>query len=287
MGKLRYIAKNRFNATLLLLAFIFLLLIISDKSFSQSDTSLLPVPEKTIHGSFSQLYVDNLFNYYLVNKNEDGFIKLNANGDSMGVYNQVRKYGIISFMDVSNPLKVLIYYKDYNLIVALDRLLNTTAVFDLRRLGILQSTAIALSYDNNLWVYDSRNTQLKKINEDGKIVFESADFKTLFDTVPQPTSIIDKNGLLYLYDKNIGLMIMDYYGALKTVYNFKGYEDVTVYNDTFYGRKNTVLFYSVLNNMKDQTTNLPGKNILHSYFMPPFYFILYPENIVTYKRYLN
>ncbi len=252
-------------------------------SVKAQDTTFIPQPEKVIFGNFSQVYVDNLFNYYLVNDKGDGFVKLNADGDSIGAYNEVRRYGNISFIDVSNPLKVLIYYKDFNVVLALDRLLNTTASFDLRKSDILQSSAVALSYDNNIWVYDSRDARLKKIDESGKVIFESADFKTLFSDVPQPSKIIDMDGVLYLYDKNFGLIIFDYYGALKTTYPFKDYEDMFVYNQTFFGRKDTDLFISQLNGVKQNEIQLPSDDITKMYLRQPYLFLLNLGNVVIYK----
>lgn len=254
------------------------------QSFAQNDTSFIPQPERVVYGNFSKVFVDNLFNYYLVTEKSDGLIKLNATGDSIGTYNEVRRYGNISAIDVSNPLKTLLYFKDFNAIIALDRLLNTTATFDLHQSGILQSSAIALSYDNNIWVYDSRDAKLKKINETGKVIFESADFKTLFATVPQPTTIIDKGGLLYLYDKNVGLMIFDYYGALKTTYAFLHYDDVFIQNQTFFARKKSYLFYSALNTIKENTIALPVENISQMFMTQPFLFFLSSGNIMVYKK---
>jgi hypothetical protein len=37
-------------------------------------------------------------------------------------FNNVKKFGKISTIDVSNPLKVLLYYKDFSTIVVLDSL---------------------------------------------------------------------------------------------------------------------------------------------------------------------
>ena len=252
-------------------------------SVNAQDTTFIPQPEKAIFGIFSQVYIDNLFNYYLVNDKGDGFVKLNADGDSIGAYNEVRRYGNISFIDVSNPLKVLIYYKDFNMVLALDRLLNTTASFDLRKSDILQSSAVALSYDNNIWVYDIRDARLKKIDESGKVIFESADFKTLFADVPQPSKIIDNDGMLYLYDKKFGLIILDYYGALKTTYSFKDYEDVFVYNQTFFGRNEKALFISQLNGVKQNELQLPITDITRMYIRQPYLFLLNLGNAVTYK----
>lgn len=279
----REILLNKTSVAVKFLTALLYCVMLSSSAKAQ-DTTFIPEPDKVIYGNFSQIYIDNLLNYYLVNERGDGFVKLNAGADSIGAYNEVKRYGKVTSMDVANPLKVLLYYKDFNVVLALDRLLNTTASFDLRRSGILQSSAIALSYDNNIWVYDSRDTRLKKIDESGKVIFESADFKTLFADVPQPSKIIDNDGVLYLYDKNFGLIIFDYYGALKTAYPFKGYEDVFVYNQTFFGRKNKTLFYSQLNAHKENFAELPVDTISQMYVMRPYIFFLSSGNVTVYKN---
>ena len=40
------------------------------------------------------------------------------------VFNDVKKFGQATLIDVSNPLKVLLYYRDFATIVVLDRFLT-------------------------------------------------------------------------------------------------------------------------------------------------------------------
>jgi len=68
--------------------------------------------KSTIDGDFIDFTVDNLGNYYLLSKNNQ-LKKLNADGDSAGVFNDVRRYGKLYSIDATNPLKILLYYKIY------------------------------------------------------------------------------------------------------------------------------------------------------------------------------
>ena len=72
-----------------------------------------------------------------------------------------------------------------------------------------------MSYDNKLWLYDEFKHKLKKIDEDGKLLFETSDFRQLFNEAFSFTSIFDHEGFLYLYDIKKGAFVFDYYGALK------------------------------------------------------------------------
>ena len=51
--------------------------------------------------------VDNLDNIYLLT-DRNQLKKLDANGDSVAVFNDVKRYGQASLIDVSNPLKILL-----------------------------------------------------------------------------------------------------------------------------------------------------------------------------------
>ncbi|MGZ5253643.1 MAG: hypothetical protein ACXWV4_04685, partial [Flavitalea sp.] len=65
--------------------------------------------ESRISGDIQDFYVDNLNNIYLV-YNEGRLKKVSPKGDSLAVFNDVRKFGKLSSVDVSNPLKILLYY---------------------------------------------------------------------------------------------------------------------------------------------------------------------------------
>ena len=62
---------------------------------------------KSVTGEYVDFTVDNLGNYFLLSKNNQ-LKKLNANGDSVAVFNDVRRYGKLHSIDVANPLKVLL-----------------------------------------------------------------------------------------------------------------------------------------------------------------------------------
>lgn len=88
-------------------------------------------------GSYSSFAVDNLGNLYLLST-ENQLKKLSVKGDSMGVFNDVRRFGKLYSINAINPLKTLLFYKDYRTVIVLDRLLNTVNTIDLRSRNILQ-----------------------------------------------------------------------------------------------------------------------------------------------------
>lgn len=180
---------------------------------AQADTSFKLV--RTISGDIVDFTVDNLDNIYLLNSRNQ-VKKLNENGDSVAVYNEVKKYGQATLVDVSNPLKLLVYYRDFSTIVVLDRFLNVRNTIDLRKQNIFQVKAIGQSYDNKIWLYDELENNLKKIDEDGKVLQETPDFRLLLGSAPMPVKIFDQDKYVYLYDSLQGVFVFDYYGTFKT-----------------------------------------------------------------------
>lgn len=206
---------------------------------AQTDTSFRLV--KTIKGDIIAFTVDNLDNIYLLNSTNQ-VKKLNANGDSVAVFNDVKKFGQASLIDVSNPLKVLLYYKDYATIVVLDRFFDVRNIIDLRKQGILQVRAIGQSYDNKIWVFDDLESKLKKIDEEGKLLLETPDFRQLFDQAPAPQKIFDQDQYVFLYDSAQAVFVFDYYGGLKNKILITGWQNFKVAGKFIFGSKDNKLF---------------------------------------------
>ena len=225
---------------------IILFLLLSSFSYQLkaiTDTTLRLQLSKTINGNFVNFSIDNLGNIFLITASNQ-IKKLNSNLDSVGIFNDVKRYGTIYSIDVSNPLKVLVYYKDFATIIMLDKQLNNRNTINLRQQNILQVKAIAQSYDNNIWLFDELESKLKKIDETGKLLLETSDFRLLFNDAPTPQKIIDMSGLLYLYDITKGWIIFDYYGGLKNQYAIPNWQDVQVTDNFLRGHDSTYFYAS-------------------------------------------
>jgi len=197
--------------------------------------------KRTFTGDIVDFTVDNLGNCFTISTTGQ-IKKINNEGDSAGVFNDVRRYGKLFSIDVSNPLKVLLYYKNFGTIQILDRFLNVRSTIDLRRQNMLQVKTIGQSYDNNIWVFDELESKLKKVDDDGKVIDQSGDFRMIFDSMPSPQVIIDQEKSVYLYDSSKGVYVFDYYGAFKNRLPFTGWADFTVINKVMYGRKGEFLY---------------------------------------------
>lgn len=182
----------------------------------------------------SDAALDHLGNLYLVS--ESGQVKkYGPEGDSISVYNSVRRNGKLHTLDVSNPLRPLLFYHDYGQVVLLDRLLSVQATLDLRRQGITQPLAAATSFDNKVWVFDGVTNQLKKLDEAGNMLLATPDLRQVFAGGVQPQHIIDHNGWVYLADSAQGLFAFDYFGSFKRKIPVAGWRHLQITDNAVLG----------------------------------------------------
>ncbi len=240
-----------------LLTIVFLLLIHPAIRAGEQQAASDSFPLKQIVGDkLSGFAVDNLGYMYLLD--ESGQLKkVSPKGDSVSVFNDVRRYGKLYSMDVSNPLKVLLFYKDFGTIVVLDRFLNNRLTIDLRKHQLFQVKAIAQSFDNGVWVYDELEGRLKRLDDNGNLIGETVDFRVIFDEAPSPGYISDADRLVYLYDSTMGLFVLDYFGTVKNKVALKGWQDVQVIGNRLLGRKGDMLESYVPGSMELKEQPIP------------------------------
>lgn len=248
---------------------IFIALLISQSPFAQhtnaKDSFVLL---KTYVGDIVDVAMDNLDNLYLVSSTGQ-IKKLNSAGDSVGVYNQLKNYGKLYSIDVSNPLRLLLFYKEFSTVVILDRFLANQSTLDLKRFNILNPSAIGMSYDNNIWVYDDYDNKLKKIDEQGNKLLETPDFRTIFNESVSPQKIINDNGLVYLADTANGIFVFDNYGSFKKKIPLKSFQTFAVANNYIISTNNE--FIGVFNSktqLQGQRKNPFFKPYMHSFITP-------------------
>lgn len=176
--------------------------------------SIQCIPSRFISGKFSYFKPDDLGNLFALTTNGQ-LKKYNTSFDSMGVFNDVRKYGRLHSISFGNALRTALYFKEYRTLLIVDRLMQVVNRIDLRKADAYQVSLAALGYDNNVWLFDEQESRIKKISEDGALLFQTADLRVVLGEAIRPNTLFDLGGYIYLYDPVRGLYIFDYYGALK------------------------------------------------------------------------
>lgn len=171
---------------------------------------------KTIEGPVDFFTTDNQCNIYVVSGNE--LSKYDKSGKLLYKFSN-KKYGAISFVDASNMLRILVFYKDFAQAIFLDNTLslNTEPVsFD--KLGFLQTTLVCESYNSGIWVYDPQNFALVRLSQTYEKLQQTANLSGLLNVTLEPNLMMEHDNKLYVANPASGILIFDVYGTyFKTI----------------------------------------------------------------------
>lgn len=180
------------------------------------------------------IQTDHFGNLYVV---KDFRITLfDLNGKQLFVFEDYTS-GKISHIDVTDPMKIIVYYKDFMVVRLLDKTLSELSSFRLNNSGFDMVETIAHTRDRKFWIYNQSDFKLKKIDESGKIFNESELFNILFDEPVAPTKIIEYEGIVYLNDPLQGIYVFDQFGTflrkipIKSIRQFQLIQEKLIYFD--------------------------------------------------------
>lgn len=145
--------------------------------------------------------------------------------------------GSIYSVDVSNPMKILVFSKDFMRLTFLNNTLaNQNKPYLLTDLNILQAACICSSYDNGFWVFDEVNNALIRFDANARKVSESKTINQIVGCKLQPLQMQEMGSkYLLVCDTLNGLFVFDLYGTyiktipLKDIKNFSLWKDQVVF----------------------------------------------------------
>jgi len=118
--------------------------------------------------------------------------------------------GTIHTIDFINPLKILVFYKDFNTAVLLDNQLSEITKISLNDFNILAQTC-SIASQNRLWVYDNLSNQLVLVDYlNKKNTLINQPFKNTFKYYKS-----DYNNWFSISEEN-NMLIYDNYGKVTT-----------------------------------------------------------------------
>lgn len=133
----------------------------STHCFSQEITTTLVDSISYPKNQFKKLAgVDHLENYYFFNFE----VITKTNGTQNWVYTNY-ELGVPHSISVINPLQVLVFYKETNTIVLLDRFLNETQRIDFNQINPIKTAWwVANTKNQEIWIYDGESNVLEFYN---------------------------------------------------------------------------------------------------------------------------
>lgn len=118
-----------------------------------------------------RISVDPLGQFYMINNGT--LIKYDALGDSVFSWSEPQT-GRITLIDSGEPMRILVYQKDFNLLRFLNnRLAPISGPIRLDDLGITVPLAISISHQGGFWVVDGSSFRLRQIDKQNETIVES------------------------------------------------------------------------------------------------------------------
>lgn len=189
--------------------------------------------------------VDNFGNLFLVTpKNE--VLKFNPKGKFLWNYTN-NAYGDISQIDVSDPLRVILYYPAYQQLIVLNNNLSEISKFNFSNNPSQLVSLVASANNNGFWVYDAINRELKKLSNNFTEDIATGNIYQRDGLNPQANFMLNSDQYLFINDASKGVHIFDRFGNyFKTaVINCEKHFDVTG-NQIFYVENKKLHSYNFL-----------------------------------------
>ena len=124
----------------------------------------LVAQSKKLPFSGKNFTTDHFGFYYDINEVE--IAKYNHKGELQYTYSN-NLLGVISSVDVSNPLKILVYFKEFTKVLVLDNTLSpTSTILELTELNLEETSLVCRSYNNGTWYYNPLRFELTRKNQD-------------------------------------------------------------------------------------------------------------------------
>ncbi len=220
--------------------YLFLAFIIST-AFRSDFTLVRSIPAKATF-----ITTDNLGDLYIIK--EDILEKYDENGNLLKSFSN-KSFGKISSVDAGNPMKMLVFYKDFSKIIFLDNTLSQNSdAISLEELGYFQVPLACSSHNNGIWIYNPQNFELVRLDENLKKQQQTGNINQLTGQEIKPVALIEYDNRLYLDNPATGILVFDVYGTysktipLKSVPAFQpGGDNVSYCRNNFIRTYNTKL----------------------------------------------
>jgi hypothetical protein len=193
--------------------------------------------------------------------------------------------GNISSIDVSDPLRILIYYGDLNQIIWVDNYLSEIrSPVSLDDLGADQTRLVCSSNQGGFWILNGLNNQLQYYDVNLQLIHESMTLNSLTGPDIEPAFMLEKSRHVYLNIPEFGILVFDQFANhVRTIpLEIPGAFQVTDQNLYFFSEGELLRF----NFHSNESGNVPlpeVKEILKVEMQPDFLYIFRPEGYSVYQ----
>jgi hypothetical protein len=212
----------------------------------------------TVNVSGTIFKTDLLENVYVVNNHN--IIKYNTKGIIQFSYSN-NYLGNVSYIDVSDPLRILVFYKDFNQVIFLD---NTLSVIGspiiLDDIGLDRAELACSSNTGGFWLFNSLTNQLLLIDKNLHIKLQSISISSMLSKNDKAEFLIEKNDYIYLNFPEKGIMIFDKFGTYYKTVPIQKCSSFQIFGNRIIYYKNNKLFSYDIEKLDEKILDIPENN---------------------------
>ncbi len=225
---------------------ILILLILQIHPFMLQDKYEL-VKELKVNGQ--QHYSDPLGNIYIIHSNE--ISRYNRQYKNVARYSNAY-LGQPASLDISDPLRLLVFYKDDNQLLWLDNFLTELgSPVRLDEMGYEQVELVCCSSQGGFWIYNSLTDQIHSFDASLNLVHESISLRPLLESSDRPLFMKEKNRNIYVSYQSTGILVFDHFGNYQKTFPLTGISRFQVTDKyIFYMKEATFYSFSLSDGTK-------------------------------------
>jgi hypothetical protein len=207
----------------LLLFFIFFFTV----SFGQDKTYIATKQDSASINVDQFLGYDQFGFYYSIKNN----VLSKTKKDEFFEYKNI-SLGKPTKVDIQNPLKIMLFYENFNTIILLDNQLNETQKINLSENDVpIMATASGIASQNRLWIYNSLTQQI------GLFDYLKNTFLSITPSLQGNLKYYESDFNTFQWmDNNLNWYSCDIFGKITTLGKVTDFEQIQVIND------HTILF---------------------------------------------
>jgi len=229
------------------------------------------------------ILTDQLGNIFSISNNSITRISFTENSNISYSNTQLGK---IFSADVSDPFRLILFYKDFNKVLFLNnQLAELRSAIDLNDLGYLNVLAVGASSRGGFWIYENDLGQLIYFDKSLVIAQKSSLLLDLIDNSPdlENAQIIEKNDFVYLGIPKQGIFLFDIYGTFLKKYPLNDISNFQVIGQNIVYFSNNELKVYNTQTFETENNKLPVEKIVDGKVEGLKVFLLLDDRISIYS----
>ncbi len=193
-------------------------------------------------------------------------IKTNSSGQQLFSYGNIN-YGNITSADINNPLKLVLFYNDFNYVVFLNNKFSLLREpINLDDLGLSNIEAVCGSQQGGFWLFDANKNNLKYFDSYLNKINESNSFM-LINENDEITHIAEFSKYILLAFAESGIFLLDNFAGFIKNLKYNNVEAVSINNENLYLISANKLIIFNLKFGTEKLIDLPEANYDRAYIL--------------------